>query len=457
MHRGKDLTEVRSPHRPLVPDGVGPGEHEPTFLRGIAIKARACKRHRFQNLYRHLDAAFLLHCWHDLNKDAASGVDEMTAREYAKDLHANIEALAGRLKAKRYHAKLVRRVWIPKENGKQRPIGIPALEDKLVQLACAKLLGAIYEQDFLACSYGYRPGRGAGDAVRELTFDLQYGVYGYIVEADVRGFFDHLDHDWLLEMLAQRIDDGAFVGLIRKWLKAGVLETDGQVIHPESGSPQGGIVSPVLANVYLHYALDLWFERVVKAHCRGEALMCRYADDWVCAFRYRDDAERFFTAMGKRLGKFGLELAGEKTRVLRFSRFHPGMTRRFTFLGFEFFWMPDRKGVPRVKRRTARKKLQGACRRLKTWIRESRHLPGAQFFAGLSARLRGHYQYYGVRGNSRSLYCFYDWALRCAFKWLNRRGGKRRSFNWKRFGEALTRHGVARPRITEARVARAFA
>jgi RNA-directed DNA polymerase len=184
-------------------------------------------------------------------------VDGVPAAEYAKDLQANLQALAERLKTKRYRAQRVRRVYIPKDNGTERPLGIPALEDKLVQLACAKLLVAIYEQDFLACSYGYRPERGALDAVRELTFDLQYGVYGYVVEADVKGFFDNLDHDWLLEMLRLRIDDRAFLGLIRQWLKAGILETDGAVMHPETGTPQGGVVSPVLANVYLHYALDL--------------------------------------------------------------------------------------------------------------------------------------------------------------------------------------------------------
>jgi group II intron reverse transcriptase/maturase len=203
----------------------------------------------------------------------------MTAETYAADLHANIEALAQRLKAKRYRAKLVRRCYIPKGDGKERPLGIPALEDKLVQRACAKLLTAIYEQDFLECSYGYRPKRGALDAVRDLTFDLQYGRYGYLVEADVKGFFDHMDHTWLLDMLRLRIEDRAFLHLIRKWLKAGILETDGRVIHPETGTPQGGGVSPVLANVYVHYVLDLWFDKVVKPHCRGEALLCRFADD----------------------------------------------------------------------------------------------------------------------------------------------------------------------------------
>lgn len=457
MYRGKDLTEARSPHRPLVPDEVGPGQHEPTFLRGIATKARACKRHRFRDLYRHLDAELLVHCWGELNKSAASGVDRVTAQAYAEDLHANIQGLVERLKAKRYRAKLVRRVYIPKENGKERPLGLLVLEDKLVQRACAKLLTAIYEQDFLACSYGYRPGRSAHDAVRELTFDLQYGVYGYVVEADVKSFFDHLDHDWLLTMLAQRIDDRALLNLIRKWLKAGILEPDGVVIHPETGSPQGGSVSPILANVYLHYALDVWFEKVIRPGCRGEALMCRYADDWVCAFRYRADAERFYRALPKRLAKFNLEVAAEKTRILRFSRFLPSRKRRFTFLGFEFYWMPDREGVMRVKRRTAPKKFQAACRRIKTWIREHRHLPGREFFAGLNRRLRGHYNYYGVRGNSAALYRFFDEAIRCAFKWLNRRGGKRRSFCWVRFAQALERMRVERPRITEVRRRRVFA
>ena len=268
-----------------MPDTVGPDPHEPTSLRGIANKARADTRHRFRDLYRCLDANLLRTCWDDLNKAAASGVDHVTAEDYAANLQANIEALAQRLKAQRYRAKLVRRCYMPKANGKERPLGIPALEDKLVQLACAKLLTAIYEQDFLDCSYGDRPGRGALDAVRDLTFDLQYGRYGYLVEADIQGVFDHMDHAWLLDMLRIRIDDRAFLKLIRKWLQAGVLETDGQVIHPETGTPQGGTVSPVLAQGYLHYALDLWFDKVVKAHCRGEALLCRYADDWVGAFR----------------------------------------------------------------------------------------------------------------------------------------------------------------------------
>jgi group II intron reverse transcriptase/maturase len=268
-----------------MPDTVGSDTHKPTSLRGIANQAGVDKPHRFRDLYRCFDAELLLTCWHDLNKDAASGVDQVTAAAYAVELHANIEALVERLKRKRSRAKLVRRCYIPKENGTERPLGIPALEDKLVQRACAKLLTAISAQDFLDCRDGYRPERGALAAVRDLPFDRQYGVYGYVVEVDVKGFFDHLDHPRLVDMLRVRIDDRAFLKLIQSWLKAGGLEPDGQVVHPETGTPQGGTVSPVLANAYVHYALALWCPKVVRAHCRGEALLCRYADDWVCAFR----------------------------------------------------------------------------------------------------------------------------------------------------------------------------
>jgi len=434
-----------------MPDTEGPDMHEPTSLRGIANRAKACRHHRFQALYRELNVDMLRHCWGLLNKRSASGVDGVTAKAYEQHLEANLEHLVERLKTKRYRTKLIRRCYIPKEDGRERPLGIPALEDKLVQMACAKLLSAIYEQDFLDCSYGYRPGRSARDAIDDLTFNLQFGRFGYIVEADIKGFFDHMDHDWLMEMLAVRVDDKAFLHLIRKWLKAGILETDGQIIHPDTGTPQGGIISPVLANVYLHYALNLWFERVVKPHCRGAAMICVYADDFVCAFQYQDDAERFFRTLPKRLEKFGLEVAPTKTCLLRFSRFHPGMERRFTFLGFELYWFPDRKGTPRVMRRTAPKKLHGACRRIKQWIRLNRHLPGRQFIAGLNSRLRGHYNYYGLIGNSRALWRFYQWAIECAFKWLNRRGGKRSSFTWAAFNRALQLLNIAQPRIRARR------
>ena len=254
-----------------------------------------------------------------------------------------------------------------------------------------------------------------------------------------------------------RIDDRALLHLIRTGLKTGMLDTDGQVVHPETGTPQGGTVSPVLAHVYLHYALDLWCEKVVKPRWRGDALLCRYADDWVCAFRLQEDAERFFRVLPKRRGKCHLQVAPEQTHLRRFNRCHPSKKRRFTFLGCAFFWMPDRHSVPRVMRRTARKTRQAAGQRLTEWSKPHRHLPGRAFFQRLQARLRGHDNYYGVRGNARSLTrCFY-WAMDGAFTWLNRRGGKQSSYPWGQCTHVLDRVKRARPRITEVSRRRVFA
>jgi hypothetical protein len=228
-----------------------------------------------------------------------------------------------------------------------------------------------------------------------------------------------------------------------------LLDTDGQVLHPESGTPQGGLISPILANVYLHYALDLWFDRIVKPRCQGQVLLIRYADDFVCAFQYREEAERFYRVLSARLAKFDLKVAPDKTRVVRFSCFHPGLPRRFAFLGFELYWNRDRRGALRVMKRTARRKLHSAKRRIKGWIRANRHLPGRAFIKALNRKLIGHYNYYGLRSNEQSLHSFYQWAIACAYKWLNRRGGKRSSFTWAQFSKALKRLQVAWPRVTE--------
>ena len=282
-----------------------------------------------------INGPMLYRCWQRIRKNAAYGVDKVSAEEYGKHLLGNIRQLVDRLKRKSYRARLIRRHYIPKGNGKMRPLGIPVVEDKLLQLAVVEILQAIYEQDFLRCSYGYRPKVGALDAVDKLTIKLQFGRYGRVVEADIKGFFDNIDHERLLKMLEERIDDKALLQLIGKWLKAGVLDTNGEVLHPAAGTPQGGIVSPILANIYLHYCLDEWFQHVVKKHCRGEACLIRYADDFVCAFEREGDAERFYQVLGKRLEKFGLELSAEKTRVIAFDR---GQSEQegFEFLGFEF-------------------------------------------------------------------------------------------------------------------------
>jgi len=418
----------------------------PTSLQGIAKKAESQKGYRFRNLYGMLDADFLKQCWRDIRKDAASGVDQVSAQEYEQHLDENIHHLVERLKQKRYRATLVRRHYIPKGDGTQRPLGIPAVEDKLLQLAVARLLEAIDEQDFLRCNYGYRPHVGALEAVDTLTIKLQFGRYAWVVEADIKKFFDTIDHDWMVRMLRERIDDGALLRLIQKWLKAGVLDTDGTVLHPVTGSPQGGTVSPILANVFLHYVLDLWFEKVVKQHWRGEACLIRYADDFVCAFEEQADAERFYNVLGQRREKFGLELSAAKTRRIPFQRYRRAGQTSFEFLGFEFRWGKDRKGKDHLKRRTARKKLRTSLKHFTVWCKENRHLRLPILFQRLNAKLRGYYNYYGVHGNAASLKEFFNRARRILLKWLNRRS-QRHSDTWQGYTEVLERFQVARPRI----------
>lgn len=417
-----------------------------TSLRGIAKKAQEQKDHRFGNLYEMLNEENLLDCWQYIRKDAACGVDRVSAREYEENLEENIRNLVERLKRGSYRAKLVRRQYIPKGEGKTRPLGIPATEDKLLQLAVKRILEAIYEQDFLRCSYGYRPNVGPLNAVDKLTVKLQFGKYNYIVEADIRAFFDNMDHEWIVRMLEERIDDRALIRLIKKWLKAGVLDTDGQVIHPVTGTPQGGIVSPVLSNIYLHYALDLWFHKVIKKQCRGEACLIRFADDFVSAFQYQQDAERFYNLLGGRLGKFKLELSEEKTRIIPFPRHKPSGKYRFDFLGFEFYWGKDRSGRPHLKRRTSRKKLRSSIKRFTEWCKENRNLEARVLFRRLNAKLRGYYNYYGVFGNYDGLQQFFYQVKRILFKWLNRRS-QRRSYNWCGFKQLLKHYKIEQPRI----------
>ena len=417
-----------------------------TSLRGIANKAASDKAHRFRNLFGVLTVGYLLWCWQFVNKRAASGVDRQDARSYEENLQENIDALVAAVKGGRYRAKLVLRRYIPKLNGKLRPLGIPATADKLLQIGVSKLLEAIYEQDFLGCSYGYRPGVGALDAVRDLSAVLKSGRYHYLVEADIRGFFDNIDHEKLVGLLELRIDDKPFIRLIRKWLKAGILEPDGAVDYPEKGSPQGGIVSPVLANIYLHHALDMWFEETVKARCRGAVYLCRYADDFVCAFELETDAERFYRVLGDRLGKFGLEVAAEKTNLLRFSSRHSKESGAFEFLGFEFRWGLSPRRKPILKRRTIRKKYRASLANFREWCRENCRLPKKLFFSRLNAKLRGYFNYYGIRGNFKSLADFLHHAKRILFKELNRRS-QRRSYNWKGFIALLKAFNLPKPRI----------
>jgi len=328
----------------------------PPSLHGRAQQATSQKRSRFRNLDGMLNADVLRDCWRAIKTHAAYGVDRVSAQEYAHNLEDNSTHLVERLKSTSSRATLVRRHSLPKGGGKVRPLGMPVVEDTLVPLAITRRLTAIYEQDCLRCRYGYRPHVGALEAVDALTITRQCGRDNWVVEADITGFFATIDHAWLLRRLAERIDDRALRRLIKKWLKAGGLDPDGTVRHPATGSPQGGVVSPILANVSLHYALELWCEQVVKRHCHGEACLIRSADDEVCACEHQEDAERFSTVLGQRIQTFGLELSGDKTRLLPCSR-HPGAApTRFEFLGFAFQWGKERAGKAPRKRRTSRPK-----------------------------------------------------------------------------------------------------
>lgn len=443
---GKGSAVIRSLERKHMLDSRV-REHVKTSLQGIAKKAKQDKKYRFCDLYRMINRISLMDAWLSINKGAASGVDKVTADEYGKNLVTNLIELEKRLKEKRYRAKLVRRVYIPKSKDKFRPLGIPALEDKLVQTAVAKIISAIFEQDFLKCSYGYRPVRGALDGVKNITNTLMTGRYNYIVDADIKGFFDNLHHEWMVKMLEERINDKALIWLIKKWMKAGILDKL-EVIHPEKGTPQGGSVSPVLSNVYLHYVLDLWFTKRIKPKSQGQTYLCRYADDFVCAFQYKREAENFYDELDRRLAKFGLELSKEKTKVIRFSRFKKEDKTSFDFLGFEFRWGTSRKGKDIIKRKTAKKKFKLGISKFTEWIKKHRNKKMPWLFSRLNMKLRGYYNYYGIVGNMRKLIDYFDMVMRLLFKWLNRRS-QRKSYNYKGFWELCEHFKILRPRIVE--------
>jgi len=423
----------------------------PTSLRGIANRAKTDRKARFRNLYGLLNEENLRWCFYQLRRSAATGVDGVSFDEYEANLDENLAALVARLKRKSYRARLVRRKWIPKSGGKLRPLGIPALEDKLLQVAVARILESIYEGDFLDVSWGYRRERGARTTSRALAGKLATSRCGWVVEADIRGFFDRLDQTWMIRMLEERVDDAPFLRLIAKWMKAGVLEEDGQVLHPVTGTPQGGIVSPVLANIYLHYALDLWFMRRVKPQCRGHALLMRYADDFVCAFEHKDEAEAFLQELRDRLAKFNLELAEEKSGLVRFSRHDMKSNGGFSFLGFRYHWTLSRNGRPKVQRMTDPKKLRASVAAFTEWIKKHRHMRTHRLMRKLKAKLAGYWNYYGVTGNGPSLAKFWWQVGRVLYKWLNRRSQRRSYRRWSDLARCLDDFEVPRPRITEPR------
>ena len=396
-------------------------------------------------LAHHIDVEFLREAYRRTRKDGAAGVDGRTAAEYAAKLNENLRDLLERFKAGTYKAPPVRRVHIPKGDGsKTRPIGIPTFEDKVLQRAVAMVLEAIYEQEFLECSFGFRPGRSAHDALRTLRDGLMQMRGGWVLEVDIKGFFDSLVHGHLRDFLDRRVRDGVVRRTINKWLKAGVLEK-GQLSYPEAGSPQGGVVSPLLANVYLHEVLDKWFEAEVKPRLRGRAFLVRYADDFVVVLSLEEDARRVMEVLPKRFGKYGLTLHPEKTRLVPFgqpaSRESDGSggPGSFDLLGFTHLWAKSRRGSWVVKQRTASSRFGRALQRVSEWCRRNLHRDLAEQQQHLGQMLRGHYGYFGITGNSHALSRFLYEVRRIWREWLDRRS-RRTTMPWPRFERLLERY-----------------
>ena len=396
--------------------------------------------------------------WGQLNKQAAPGIDGVTTEQYEQDLPVHIHQLARELKTQAYRADPIQRVFIPKANGKQRPLGLPTVKDKVAQQTVSNILQRIWEQDFLPNSYGYRPNKSAHQAVHSLATNLQFQGYGYIIEADNKGFFDNMNHEWLVRMLEQRIDDKALISLIKQWLKARIRSPEGEFHKPASGTPQGGVISPALANIYQHYALDLWFEKKVKPKLSGKAMLIRYADDFVIAVQYREEARNIYDVLSQRLNKFGLQVAPEKTSLQRFSRFHPGRERHFVFLGFEFYWGTDAKSKPHLKRRTpgcrtTRKKLKQTLKAFNVWIKLNRFKKLHELMPVIRRKLLGFQNYFGLPVNSWSLYKLQGYVIRRLHYWLNRRGGRKRSYNWQAMNDVLNHFKIPALKVSRRMIA----
>lgn len=400
---------------------------------------------RVQNLASYINVTTLTTIHKMLKSGKASGIDKVTKEEYGQNLQENLEDLVVRMKKGSYKPNPTRRVYIPKETkGKMRPLGISCYEDKLVEQAIANILGQIYEPKFYDTSYGFRPNKNCHQAVREIIEMVQYRKISYVVEADIRGFFDNVSHEWLLKMLEHDIADKKFLQIIEKFLKAGIME-QGQFIESEQGTPQGNGASPILANIYLHYVLDNWFDVIVKRQCSGEAYLIRYCDDFVCCFQNQWEAKVFQEKLKERFHKYGLELAEEKTKTLEFGRFAEqnrkkrgeGKPETFDFLGFTFYCgMDTKKQFFRCRVKTSKKKFRSKVKQMKNWIRDHRTIPLELIFKTINAKLRGHYQYYGVTDNTREVKNY----LRCTkwllFKWLNRRSQKK-SYTIEKFYNGL--------------------
>lgn len=419
----------------------------------ITQRAKENPEMRFTSLAHHLNKDFLRGCFGELKRGKAPGIDRVTVEEYEVNLEENLMDLVSRMKAKRYRPQPARRVYIPKEDKALRGLGIPAVEDKIVQMGVKKILEAIFEQDFVDVSYGFRPNRSCHDALDVVDKAIMTEPVNWVVDMDIKSYFDTIDHKQLMMCLKRRIVDPSFLSIIGRFLRAGIME-EGKYIETDKGTPQGGVLSPILANIYLHYALDIWFEDEVRKGLRGFAQLTRYADDFIVCFQYGDEATAFKGMLRQRLERFGLEIAESKSQIIEFgrntwwkSRRERGKVATFDFLGFTHYCCKTRGGRFRLGRKTSTKRFRQKTKAMNQWLRKVRNLVKMdEWWRILEMKLTGHYRYYGISGNFRELQKFYACTKRLAHKWINRRSQKR-SYNWEQYLRFLEWNPLPTPRI----------
>jgi group II intron reverse transcriptase/maturase len=429
-------------------------ELEKTEYKLILISEHAKRdpHMQFTSLAHLLNEEFLKLSFNSLDKNKALGLDKVSWYDYAQDLDENLKELVARLKRKAFCPTPARRVYIPKSDGRKRPLGISTIENKIVERAVAWILESIYENDFSDMSFGFRPRRNCHQALKKLNDLITYNPVSHIVEADIKGFFDNVSHEYMMKFLQIRIKDSSLLFLIRRFLQAGYVD-DGLLIRTDNGTPQGSILSPILANVFLHYVLDKWFEDVVKKHTEFCEIV-RYADDFVCVVRLQKDAERIEEALYKRFGRFGLEIHPDKSKRITFGKYelHKASKQKrkpntFTFLGFTHYCARGKGGGFKIGRKTARKKFALKCKDMNQWLGDVRNRTKTkEWWKVLASKLTGHYQYYGVSENYRGIHRFYQETLKLLHKWLNRRSQKKR-MNWDKFCEYLKHYPLPKPRI----------
>lgn len=424
-------------------------------LNLIAVKAKQDKRFKFTSLIHHINEANLARCYRELKRESAGGIDNVTVEKYGQDLERNIQDLVERLKTKRYRPQPVKRVYIPKAGrvDEKRGLGLPTVEDKLVQIMVKKLLEAIYEADFLECSYGFRPNRNCFQAINRLDKEVMGKPVNFIVEVDIRKFFDKLSHYWMLRCLEERVTDSNLLWLVRRILKAGVID-NGQYYANDRGAMQGGNLSPLLANIYLHYVLDLWFERKFKPRAKGYVQLIKYCDDFVVCCESEHDAKKFLDELEERFDQFRLSISKDKTKIIKFGKrvwqqWKNGgkKPQTFTFLGFTHYCATSRRGYFVMGHKTTKENLCCKLKEIREWVRKVRNfIPLRDWWPTLKAKLIGHYSYFGISGNYRCVLQFYYRVVGLVFKWINRRS-QRKSMTWEQFQQYLRWNPLPMPKI----------